>query len=115
MLPREEKYIRDWELKQSRGKWQYIILTAIVWGILIPFIVKLFVLAAQGNIWSGTAWKATFYTRSYLLFMAYFFLALFAYGLMMWQLAAQKYKQLKEKQREEIERRSRYEPQQRMH
>jgi hypothetical protein len=101
MLPREEKYIRDWEIKQSRGKWQYIILTAIVWGTLIPFIVKLFVLAAQGLIWTGAAWRATFFTRDYLQFSGYFYIALFSYALMMWQLAAQKYKQLKQKQLEE--------------
>lgn len=101
MLLREQKYIEGWERKQSRGKWQYIILTSIFWGLLIPFVVKLFALALAGNIWSWPAWRSVFVTKDYLLFCAYFLLALFAYALIMWQLALQKYKQLKRKQHDE--------------
>lgn len=108
MLSRELKYIEVWERKQGHGKWQYIILTTMSWGLVIPFIIKLFILALAGNIWNNQAWQETFLGSGYLVFTAYFLLAVFAYALIMWQLAIQKYRQLKEKQKEEERYRHRY-------
>lgn len=108
MLSREQKYIETWERKQGRGKWQYIILTTVSWGLLLPFIIKLFILAFAGNIWKQQAWQETFLDAGYLVFTAYFLLAVFVYALIMWQLALQKYRQLKEKQKEEERYQHRY-------
>jgi len=108
MLSRERKYIEVWERKQGRGKWQYIVLTTVSWGLIIPFVIKLFALALSGDIWNEQAWKKTFLDAGYLIFTAYFLLAVFAYALIMWQLALQKYRQLKEKQKEEERYQHRY-------
>jgi len=108
MLSREQKYIEAWERKQGRGKWQYITLTTVSWGLIIPFIIKLFMLALDGNIWRWQAWQATFMNTDYLLFTIYFLLTFFAYALVMWQLARQKYRQLKQKQEKKEEHSRRY-------
>lgn len=97
MLSREEKYIYEWETKRGKGKWSYIFLTALVWGTLLPCMVKAFKLAINGRLslrsmfWA--VWNVQF-LKTWGMAMA----ACFLFALLMWQLAFKKYMEFKEKQ-----------------
>lgn len=97
MLPREEKYIYDWEVKRSKGKWSYILLTALIWGSLIPVVIRAFKLAFRGELSFGNLGTHIFHVNFipvWLKFVAGFFF----FALLMWHLARKKYEELKKKQ-----------------
>lgn len=97
MLAREEKYIYDWETTRGKGKWQYILLNTLVWGTLLPVIIKLFKIVLHTGF-SAAAFSQTFLTVSFLFFWLKFIAGVFVYSLWMWQLSFRKYKELKQKQ-----------------
>ena len=97
MLPREEKYIYDWETKRGKGKWSYLILTALVWGSLVPALITAFRLAFKGLLSFGALSDRIFTTAflpTWLKFVGGFFL----FAFLMWHLAKRKYQFLKRKQ-----------------
>ncbi len=97
MLPREEKYIYDWEMRRSQGKWLYIVLNSIIWSILLSVIIKLFKIVLSTKF-SIAAFSQTFFNISFLFFWLKFLAGVFIYTLLIWHLSYKKYKALKEKQ-----------------
>lgn len=97
MIPREEKYIYDWETKRSKGKWSYISLTALVWGTMFPVIIAAFKLAIKGLLSIDTLF-ANVLSLSFLSVWIKFVAGFFFFALFMWFLAKKKYQVLKRKQ-----------------
>ena len=97
MLPREEKYIQDWETKRSKGKWTYVFLTALVWGSIIPSLITAFKLAIKGQLSFGNLSDRIF-SISFFPTWIKFVVGLFFFALLMWHLARKKYQELKRKQ-----------------
>lgn len=97
MLPREEKYIYDWETKRGKGKWSYIFLTALVWGTLFPVLVAAFKLALLGRL-SFSALTDKVLDVDFLPIWLKFIAGFFFFALTMWHLAKRKYRELKRKQ-----------------
>lgn len=97
MLPREERYIYEWETRRGKGKWTYVFLTAFIWGSLVSVITKCFGLAFQGRLSLRTVGNTIFtvdFFPVWLKFVGGFFL----FALLMWHLARRKYRELKQKQ-----------------
>ncbi len=97
MIPREEKYIYDWETKRSKGKWSYISLTALIWGTMFPVIITAFKLAIKGLL-SFNSLSDYVFARSFLPVWIKFVAGFFFFALFMWFLAKKKYQMLKRKQ-----------------
>lgn len=97
MLPREEKYIHDWEMRRSKGKWLYIFLNSIVWATLLSVIIKLFKIVLTSRFSMETL-SQTFFNVSFLYFWLKFLAGVFLYTLLLWHLSYKKYKELKHKQ-----------------
>jgi hypothetical protein len=98
MLPRERKYIRDWEQKQSKGKWRYLFLSTAVWGSIIPVVIEAFKLAAKGAL----SWKninARIFVMDFLYIWLGYCIACFCLAWIMWHLAQRKYLEFKRKQK----------------
>lgn len=102
MLPREEKYIYDWEVKRSRGKWSYIFLTAFIWGSMIPVVIRAFRLAARGELSFRNLGAQIFHIEFFPVWIK-FVAGFFFFALLMWHLARKKYEDLKKKQRAQQE------------
>ncbi|MFT4061609.1 MAG: hypothetical protein QM642_04545 [Edaphocola sp.] len=96
MLAHEEKYIHDWESKRSKGKWTYVSLTSLVWGIVLPLLVLSFKLATGGQLTAMGVWS---HVCSYPFFLlcVKFVMGVFLFALFMWHLAQKKYSDLKRK------------------
>ncbi len=97
MLPREEKYIYDWETKRSKGKWSYLLLTAFIWGSIFPVIIRAFKLAFRGELSFSNLFGGVFnlaFFPVWIKFVGGFFL----FALLMWHLAKRKYLELKRRQ-----------------
>jgi hypothetical protein len=97
MLPREEKYIYDWETKRSKGKWSYLLLTALIWGSIFPAVIRAFKLAFNGELSFGSLFRSVFniaFFPVWIEFVGGFFL----FALLMWHLAKRKYQELKRRQ-----------------
>jgi hypothetical protein len=97
MLPREEKYIYEWETKRSKGKWSYLFLTAFVWGSVFPIAIKAFKLAFNGNLSFRNIFSDIF-TWPFFFYWIKFIAGFFIFAFFMWQLAKRKYLGLKRKQ-----------------
>jgi len=97
MLPREEKYIYDWENSRGKGKWTYILLTAFMWGTIVPLVYKLIYVVTHFGL-DPEAFTETFVSRDYLWLWLKFMAGFFLFALIMWQLSFRKYKELKRKQ-----------------
>lgn len=97
MLPREEKYIHDWETKRSKSKWSYVFLTALVWGTIFPVLILSFRLALKGDL-SLAALQDGIFTPAFLSIWVKFVGGFFLFALLMWRLALKKYRELKRKQ-----------------
>jgi hypothetical protein len=93
MLPREEKYIYEWETKRSKGKWSYLFLTAFVWGSIFPIAIKAFKLA-----FNGTLSFSDIFTWPFFFYWIKFVVGFFIFAFFMWHLAKRKYLTLKRKQ-----------------
>jgi hypothetical protein len=98
MLPREERYIREWEQKRGKGKWSYLFLTAIVWGTIVPVAIKAFGLASEGLL-SFRNLKEQVFRDEFIMLWAGFAAGFFCFALLMWHLARKKYLQFKQKQK----------------
>ena len=97
MLAREEKYIHDWETKRSKGKWNYIFLTTLLWGTLLSVLVIAFKLAINGLLSFDRLLNKVFditFLPTWIKFVA----GAFVFALLMWYLALKKYRELKRKQ-----------------
>ncbi len=97
MLLREEKYIQEWEAKRSKGKWNYVLLTALVWGSLIPAVIAAFRLAFKGQL-SFSNFFDTIFDIDFFPTWIKFVVGFFFFALLMWYLAKRKYLALKRKQ-----------------
>ncbi|MFA6056805.1 MAG: hypothetical protein WC756_01310 [Taibaiella sp.] len=97
MLPREEKYIYEWETKRSKGKWSYLFLTAFVWGSIFPIVIKAFKHAFKGELSFSTLFGDIF-TWTFFSYWIKFVIGFFIFAFFMWQLAKRKYLALKRKQ-----------------
>ena len=97
MLPREEKYIYDWETNRGKGKWGYILLTAFVWGTLVPFVVRLINIVTHNRI-SLHLFSDEFISQHFLFLWLKFVAGFFIFAFTMWHLSFRKYKELKRKQ-----------------
>lgn len=97
MLPREEKYIYEWETKRRKGKWSYLLLTAFVWGSIFPIVIKAFKLAFNGSLSFNSLFSGIF-TWPFFLYWIKFVVGFFIFAFFMWHLAKRKYLMLKRKQ-----------------
>jgi hypothetical protein len=97
MLPREKKYIYDWETKRGKGKWRYILLTTLLWGTLIPLIVLAFRLASKGQL-SFDLLQDRVFTEAFFLSWIKYIAGAFVFAWLMWFLSFKKYQELKRKQ-----------------
>lgn len=97
MLPREEKYIYDWETKRSKGKWNYLFLTAFIWGSIFPIVITAFKLAFNGSLSLSNLFNGIF-TAAFFPVWIKFTGGFFLFALLMWHLAKKKYAALKQKQ-----------------
>jgi hypothetical protein len=97
MLPREEKYIFEWETKRRKGKWSYLFLTAFVWGSVFPIVIKAFKLAFSGTLSFGSLFRDIF-TWPFFSYWIKFVVGFFIFAFFMWHLAKRKYLALKRKQ-----------------
>lgn len=97
MLSREEKYIHDWETRRGTGKWRYVLLTALVWGTLMPVLIAAFRLAFKGRLGLDTL-TDTIGSNAFFIIWLKFVAGFFFFALLMWHLAKKKYQELKRKQ-----------------
>ena len=97
MLSREEKYIYEWETRRGKGKWSYVILTALIWGTIFPCVIKAFKLAFRGQL-SFTQLKSGIFNQDFFYTWAGFVIGFFCFALLMWRLAKKKYEEFKRKQ-----------------
>jgi hypothetical protein len=100
MLAREHNYILKWETHEAKGKWTYMVLTSLVWGILLSLLFFLFKLAAHGDL-NLTGLRATLREGHYLLVWLLSTLLVLFKSLLFWRLARNKYRSLKRKQEQE--------------
>lgn len=98
MLPREQKYMYEWESRRSKGKWKHILLTALIWGTLLPITIECFDLAKDGNLSFRNLYSIVF-DDDFLLTWAKYLVGVFCYALIMWYLAKRKYNALRERQK----------------
>ena len=101
MLPREEKYIYDWETKRGKGKWSYILITTLLWGTLLPIIVLAFRLAIKGTLSPGFILDKVFH-ETFLITWIKYMAGTLVYAYLMWTLSLKKYRELKRKQMTEL-------------
>lgn len=97
MLSREEKYIYEWETRRGRGKWRYVVLTALVWGTIVPVLIAAFKLAFKGLLSFATLSDAVG-SSSFLFTWLKFVAGFFVFAMLMWYMARKKYQELKRKQ-----------------
>jgi hypothetical protein len=97
MLPREEKYIYDWETNRGKGKWRYILLTTFVWGTLVPFVVRLINIVTHNKI-SLSLFSDEFLSKHFFFLWIKCIVGFFLFAFGMWHLSFKKYKELKHKQ-----------------
>lgn len=97
MLPREEKYIYEWETKRSKGKWSYLFLTAFVWGTIFPIVIKAFRHAFNGELSFSNLFHDIF-TWPFFFYWLKFVAGFFIFAFFMWHLAKKKYQALKRRQ-----------------
>ncbi len=101
MLPREEKYIYDWETKRGKGKWSYILMTTLLWGTLLPIIVLAFKLAIKGFLSADFMLDKVFH-ETFLITWIKYMAGTFVFSCLMWFLSLKKYRELKRKQMTEL-------------
>ncbi|WP_146146629.1 hypothetical protein [Taibaiella chishuiensis] len=98
MIPRDQKYMYEWESRRSKGKWKHILLTAVIWGTLLPVIITSFYLARNGELSFGNLFQVIFDDEFLLTWLKYFGGA-FLFALVMWHLAKRKYESLRNRQK----------------
>jgi predicted membrane protein len=97
MLPREEKYIHDWEKNRGKEKWSYLLLTAFMWGTIVPFVYK-FINVVTHYRFSLDLLLQTFLSLHFFFLWIKFVVGFFVFAFVMWHLSYKKYKELKRKQ-----------------
>ncbi len=98
MLPRDQKYMYEWETRRSKGKWKHVLLTALIWGTLLPVIIECFDLAKDGNLSFPNLFRMVFddeFIPTWLKYMA----GVFCFALTLWYLAKRKYETLRQRQK----------------
>lgn len=99
MLPRDQKYMYEWETRRSKGKWKHILLTTFVWGSLLPVIIECFDLAKDQQLSFRNLSRIVF--DDDFLFIWFKYLAgVFCYALIMWQLAKRKYNSIRQRDKD---------------
>jgi hypothetical protein len=97
MLSREEKYIYEWETRRGKGKWSYVILTALIWGTIFPCVIQAFKLALKGQL-GISQMKSVLFNQSFLFTWQAIIAGILFCALLMWRLAKNKYLEFKKKQ-----------------
>src|ERR1700748_3736585 len=97
MLPRDEKYIHNWETNRGKGKWSYIFLITFVWGTLVPFVFRVINIITHNRI-SISLFSDEFLSKHFLLLWLKFVAGFFLFAIAMWHLSYRKYKELKQEQ-----------------
>lgn len=98
MLPRDQKYMYEWESRRSKGKWKHILLTAFIWGTLLPVVVTSFYLAKDGLLSFANLLQVVI-DDDFLLTWVKYFAGVFLVALIMWHLAKRKYESLRGRQK----------------
>ena len=100
MLPRDQKYMYEWETRRSKGKWRQILLSTFVWGTLLPMIIKCFDLALDGDL-SFRNFSSIVFDDDFLPTWAKYIAGVFCYSLFMWHLAKRKYDTLRQREKDD--------------
>jgi hypothetical protein len=96
MLPRDQKYMYEWETRRSKGKWKHILLTSFIWGSLLPVVIECFNLAKDQRLSFSNLCLIVF-DDDFLLTWVKYLAGVFCYALIMWYLAKRKYDSIRQR------------------
>lgn len=99
MLPRDQKYMYEWETRRSKGKWKHIFLTAFIWGSLLPVIIECFDLAKDQRL-SYQNLSGIVFDDDFLFTWVKYLVGVFCYALIMWHLAKRKYDSIRQREKD---------------
>ncbi len=100
----KHQFLALWSATRQKGAWRYVLATALSWGTVSAFLVRLLItLLDQGLHWPAI--RAAFWSEEYLRYWGVFLLGGLCYAVTMWFYFGWQYRRLRrqEKQGEDIE------------